>query len=690
MSSEKVVRSGSSISKGSLGSASGATTELLSRRFRNKIARLLEKAGFVVDRRESVKPREDMVANALGIRIVVKCKRASSEDTPFPRLGSLIDEYSRKVKKEGATAAVLVLGGYRIGHTHERFTRTVKTEEELSRQGSVVIWDDRTIEYYSRTVNALLDYARYTILAELGIKKEFEKPRYVPAMKIVQGDRQFFVFGISPEVLLKVAYVFKKERDPRAYQRMLRPTRLRDEIAEFLKEPGATFPNSIICVFQSGVRFDGKRLRIPMSCGSVWIVDGQHRLYAFCHSTKDKRKNFKLVCSGFNAEGLPKSQLSIPEQGAIFVNINQKGKRVPSELLYDLYEMIGVNDSRVELVKELAKTEVFGNRIGFPSKKGTISSVTFITTSPMGRLVSTRPNGTLSRYYAGDQRKFYKFCFRALKGYFSIVAEVFGKEWNNPREYVLATDRGIRALLRLFESIVSYAEGVKTEKIRECLEALKGVELRSAELAKKGGYYGEGGANILRDEWVSQIRTRIPEFALTEKQTVVDQLVVLPGERDKAEEFLKKWFLILEGEIFAELAYIDDTTFSYLGWINPSCKALKIMVSSIKEREKCEKAAFELQRGRTNLEVFQKKVITKEGEEHEYEHERWLAGQNYEVELGHDLKRDSLGNKKHTIKVLQRPDLSERYRRFAEEWKTLPTKKAGVSIMRFFPTSGES
>lgn len=647
-------------------------------RFHDKIKRLLEEAGFTIERSDYFKEGADIIASAENNRVIVQCRCAKKVNTPYKGLDSLIDEYSTKVRKERARVAILALGNY---HVPERYLTTEKRDALLN-DDKIVVWNDKLIEYYFKAAKSLKGHAKYAMLADFGVKDEFDKPITVPALNVKQNDCEFFIFKITPDKLLKIAYVFRREYDPRAYQRMLKPGKLED-ISEFLKDPKALFPNTVICVFGDGAKFDEKSqmLIIPMKYSSVWIVDGQHRLYGFAHLTTNKLQNFELVCSGFNVERFQKSHLSTSEQGKLFVDINQKATKVPSELLFDLYEMIGITDRRVEIVKKLATTKIFKDKIKFPGKKGEISSVTFITTAPMDRLI--RDGGWLSKWYRGPQDKFEDFCLNVLKIYFSIFAEVFSEEWDAPETYVLATDRGIRTLLRLLSPILDYSKGMKKEKIKECLEALKGAELTDAELAKGGGYYGEGGANKLAERWISHIRSTIPTFSPMEKQEVTEELVILPGEKEKAEEFVKRWFSKLEGEVVGELAYIDKTTFEYLKLINPDCKSVRLIVSNIDDKPKCQQLALELQKERPNLHIVQKKIVF-EDEEREYEHERWLAGQNYEVDLSTDLKSSAIANKKHTIKILNKVDLSSRYCSFKKEWDTLP-KKAGIKITKFFP-----
>jgi len=68
-------------------------------------------------------------------------------------------------------------------------------------------------------------------------------------------------------------------------------------------------------------------------------------------------------------------------------------------------------------------------------------------------------------------------------------------------------------------------------------------------------------------------------------------------------------------------------------------------------------------RGR-KVQVYSIKLTEEqEGEEREYEHMRWLAGENYEIDFGTDLKESSIGNKKHSIKIFFRCNSIRKYRK---------------------------
>jgi hypothetical protein len=409
-----------------------------------------------------------------------------------------------------------------------------------------------------------------------------------------------------------------------------------------------------------------------MKYSSIWIIDGQHRLYGFCR-TKDaeKRKNFELVCVGLKC-------ISKEEQGKIFVDVNKEAKPITTELLYDLYEILGIKDRRVEIVKELAKTKIFKNKIKTPRTKGApIGLTTFVDS--VDELVKN--HGILSAYYRKRKERKevpQEYCLEKLKQFFTVVSEVFPDEWKDSKTFILADDIGIRTITKILPQILEYEDkifkgGFNKDKIKTCLEALVGFNFKKEACP----YYGDKGARVLTDKLTEKIRGTLHNFPLpawAEKLTVIDQKEIEVGEKTKANDFINKWLSKFEGEAVGELMFIDPSTFEYLKAIPSKCK-IKLVVGEIKDHENCKiRATTEKER----LEIFQ--VLLVGEKESPFFHGRWLADKNYEINLETDLKDDAIANKKHLIRVHEKTYLSENYKGFHEKWNPFFAGKTSREI----------
>ena len=167
----------------------------------------------------------------------------------------------------------------------------------------------------------------------------------IPAIKTKMGGFNCYTFSITPDYLLKISYVSHRSKgkasDVSTYQRMLNKTRLKS-IRQYITDDGI-FPTNIV------VNLDKNRLQFERIhqqsageldagiCGwldirptykSAWIIDGQHRLYAY--SGHDRAPKSRLSVLAF--DGLAPS-----EQAKLFIDINAKQKSVKRSLLQELY-----------------------------------------------------------------------------------------------------------------------------------------------------------------------------------------------------------------------------------------------------------------------------------------------------------------------------------------------------------------
>jgi len=568
-----------------------------SQKFHDRIKRIFIKSGFKIMKSDYYAKGADIIAKVDNKKIIIQCKCAQSDGKGGLNIDSLIDEYSKKAEKEKAERAVLAISKYKI----PPYYLSDEEKERRAIRDKVVIWDDRIIDYYEEVVSALNEWSKYTIIGDMYILSKFGDPINTSVMKIMQGEFEFFVFKISPEDLLKISYIFRRDYHRKnAYQRTLNIKRLKKDISGFLDSPEAILPTNLIGVFNSNIKIKGNRLIIPSQYKSFWVIDGQHRLYSFCYTKNElQRSNFELVCVGLDGKKWRESQ-----QAKLFVDINDKSKKISKLLLYDLYELIGIPEIRIELVKKLAReSKVFKGKIKIHSKdKGAISLVTFVNTNPTGRLINER-SGELGilfreRYnknpdHSEDKmrEKCKKFYFKIFEDYFGLIQKTFPKEWEENKNFVLSTDRGIRVFLRLLKLLYKY--NIINDKnigdleiFNNAISALEGFDFSIQSL--KGKYFGEGGADLFLESLKEHIQKIIPDFFPKENKKILHEINVEAGDRDKAEKFILQWLPGLGKEIFGELTYINKTTFDYLSRL-PKKSSIKLFVSEIWSETDCKK-----------------------------------------------------------------------------------------------------
>lgn len=223
-----------------------------------------------------------------------------------------------------------------------------ENDRERAKKSNVILFDEKDLSYYESLVGHLGEAAKYQILADMLPGKEIAGLSIrIPAIKTKMGGYNCFTFSISPEYLLKISYVSHRSKgkasDINTYQRMLAKTRLK-KIKDYISEDGI-FPTNIILNFERG-RLNFEKIKqetdtsddlevgvqgwldIKPAFKSAWIIDGQHRLFAY--SGHEKSLKSKLVVLAF--EGLKPSK-----QAELFIDINAKQKSVKQSLLQELY-----------------------------------------------------------------------------------------------------------------------------------------------------------------------------------------------------------------------------------------------------------------------------------------------------------------------------------------------------------------
>ena len=301
-----------------------------------------------------VRPKNEEETNQLGvvgldedIAIAIRCKSA-----PTPRRDPSFSEYlvcHTLIRERFANAA-----NTQFPLDHKRvpvlalFTSNLILSEqdiEKAQDQKIPLFNENDLSYYEQLVAHLGPAAKYQFFADmLPGKKVHGLHIAVPALEAKMGKHTCFTFSITPEALLKIAYVSHRAKgkatDVNTYQRMIKKGRLK-KIREYINQNGV-FPTNIVLSLEGRrtVRFEksgqqggpeGARygtLYLAPTYRSAWIIDGQHRLFAY--SGLQRAKTTYLSVLAF--QNLPASQ-----QAQLFIDINHEQKSVKRSLLQELY-----------------------------------------------------------------------------------------------------------------------------------------------------------------------------------------------------------------------------------------------------------------------------------------------------------------------------------------------------------------
>lgn len=331
----------------------------------------------------------------------------------------------------------------------------------------------------------------------------------VPAIAVTQGETTFYLFAISAKKLLEIAYTSERTQyNKTGIQRGLRPDRLRD-IGRFLTSDGSSpplLPNAIIVSLSSNSRFiDGNLHICKRPAGEAFVIDGQHRLWAFGPNYSGD-KDMNVVVSAF-------LDLDNSRKASIFRSINGNQRKINPSLVYDLIPMLRESEPVVfedkrchELVAFLneAPDSPWKDRIAMVgSGDRIISQSSFITA-----IKKLFKKGHL---FANTDPDFFEERMQEelLLEYFRAVSKLYSAQWDN-KDFFLCKYVGVSAVLNLLERIIadlrsrevaiSDARGLiaRQEVLEPYISKLRAFTFSAADAKEEGfSYVGESGITAL-------------------------------------------------------------------------------------------------------------------------------------------------------------------------------------------------
>jgi DGQHR domain-containing protein len=500
---------------------------------------LFESAGFTTKPNSASKSEEsvqlsprqnrtlDLLASidSLGVKIIGwnKARKELKES-----LTVHFHDYDKLKEITGANGVLFVSSEKEVSPENKAYA------EELG----IRVWGKDDLDYYEVLVATIGEYAKYELIHSFGIKTNEEKLTHSTlALRIHQpfsySNQELFLFSITPEKLLRTSVVFRKAQGSSdAYQRMVRKDRLH-KIRSFVTQPDALLPPNIILHLGENVYWeeisvpdkckDGKPttlakpddyklgvLRIPLEYASLELIDGQHRLYGFVDADPATKQSFNLVVLGM-------AKLSPQVRTETFVAINDNSRRVDPNLVAYLKHTENESECQqstelmaIKLVVDLNRTTPFKGKIRLLDVGQQKITLSGFARYDLKGLISER--GLLRKYYPTNESSAY---LSALRLYFNVLKSIFNLQWQKPEKYIIFTNRGISAFLKLLKSILK-TEGDPLDKssLEKYLKSLKKDWNDSKwETAKlKNAYVGSQGWKNFHRDLVTSIRKTYPSF----------------------------------------------------------------------------------------------------------------------------------------------------------------------------------
>ena len=419
-------------------------------------------------------------------------------------------------------------------------------------------FDYEKVRYYNDLSEHLGSAARYQLLGNLFSKTEIKGMNSsVPAIEGKMGNMTYYTFLIEPERLLKLAYILHRNKANHklmpTYQRLIRKDRLKS-IRKFVNE-GGYFPNSLIVSIDTngrGVNFEPASMRtannlsrmgtlkLPKTYQSLYVIDGQHRLYGYSDSKFASSNSVPVVAF----VDMPKH-----DQVKLFMDINENQKSVPkglrNTLNIDLLWNAELYSQRQEALRldlgqqlgEDSKSPLYGRVVTGEDLSNTKRCITldyindafkqsdFFNTYKKNKNEVQTPGTFDKTNNDATENNLLPFLFKCFK----IIQDYCSEEWDKGSDGFLTINNTTFALIKVFNDIVNIQLTKDNKKIvddgdaffKECEEMLLNLadtintlDLDTINTIKtaKGGSAKKGSWNALRVAF----HNKYPDFTYPE------------------------------------------------------------------------------------------------------------------------------------------------------------------------------
>lgn len=363
-------------------------------------------------------------------------------------------------------------------------------DRERAERADIKIIDDSLLEYYHDFSKHFGHSSKFQFLSDLLPNREIpDLIDPIPAIKGSMGQTSFYSFVIEPEKLLKIAYIAHRSKSNvesiETYQRMAKKARL-TEISKYIHEKKGIFPTNIVINIETDrpMRFDkaaemaGQNavlgtLYLPNIYQCAWIIDGQHRLFAY--SDLEEASSATLPVMAFE-------NLDPTVQAQLFVDINGEQIRVSKNHLNDLYSNLHWNSFDPKqrlialtstLVKELDKSpksplrdrliKIGGNKTKTRNLTLTGLTTEIEKTQLLGNVHTPKAKEiTPGPLYQEDLESTLPRAVDVISTYYSLYLknEKLKEQWDigSGDGGYLCTNLGIQATLRILKAILDHLE----------------------------------------------------------------------------------------------------------------------------------------------------------------------------------------------------------------------------------------
>lgn len=296
---------------------------------------------------------------------------------------------------------------------------------------------------------------------------------------VLHNDPDVYLTALPGRWLLKHSTPSWRITDPqKGFQRIVKTDRAK-EIARTVLEPNRTFPNAItLATTAKSFRGDEGRLQFPQK-PKFLVVDGQHRLWAQNYSTVEAL--YPCVIHMSRTE---------EDMAALFLEINDNQRRVPSSLRWDLVRLVRSEDHSMILTVDIVLALATRSDSPFESVGIDLTGEKKDVTIKQGSLapeIKTLVSRQLKKKVDADFEDYVGLFIR----FFVAIRSLDPEGWGNPQSPFYKA-RVLRALIRVLSDLLDKTpmQNLSAEKLRVYLSKIDKSTLSEENVRKIQGSAG--------------------------------------------------------------------------------------------------------------------------------------------------------------------------------------------------------
>jgi len=313
----------------------------------------------------------------------------------------------------------------------------------------------------------------------------------VPGIVLREEPKVYLAAIVGPWLLNHSTPSWRVEDPKKGFQRIVKESRAK-EIARTVLDTRRTFPNAITLATKAKA-FDvtACTLRLPRN-SKFLVVDGQHRLWAQKYSTVEA--TYPCIIHMDRTE---------QQMAALFLEINDNQRRVPSSLRWDLVRLVKSDDQATamtaDIVYELAQSKAspfYDVGIDLTGEKKELN----IKQGSLAPEIRTLVSRNIKR--KGGTTDFEDY-LNLLIDFFVAIRSLDPEGWGNPSSTFFKA-RVLRALIRVLSDMIRKIplDRLTTKRMRVMLLRIDQATL-SEEAVRKA--QGSAGVQDLYEQMRSQV-----------------------------------------------------------------------------------------------------------------------------------------------------------------------------------------